>query len=155
MSLGMLCLLSVAFGELPPVDFDTQIVPVLTVAGCNSGACHGAALGQGGFALSLWGGDPSTDYEAIVRRQEGRRVNLARPEASLLLRNPAGLLDHGDSDLDGALDCVDLCPGANDSLFAPGCADAIPAASTWGLIVLMLLFMVGAKVVFTRRAAVV
>lgn len=72
----------------PPVDFDTQIIPVLTKAGCNAGACHGAAIGRGGFKLSLYGGDPAEDFTAIVRKLEGRRVNLAHPADSLLLRKP-------------------------------------------------------------------
>jgi hypothetical protein len=78
-----------------PVHFDTQIVPVLTKAGCNAGACHGAAVGRGGFKLSLYGGDPAIDYDAIVRQVAGRRINLARPASSLLLLKPTGILDHG------------------------------------------------------------
>ena len=30
------------------VDFDTQIMPLLTKQGCNAGSCHGAAIGRGG-----------------------------------------------------------------------------------------------------------
>lgn len=86
-------LLAVAPTEVP--DFRTQIVPVLTKAGCNSGACHGAAAGRGGFHLSLFGSDPDADYDAIVHAFEGRRVNLTRPEASLVLRKPTGDLEHG------------------------------------------------------------
>ena len=78
-----------------PVDFDTQIIPVLTKSGCNAGACHGAAIGRGGFKLSLYGGDPAEDYSAIVRALEGRRVNLARPAESLLLRKPTEQSAHG------------------------------------------------------------
>lgn len=77
------------------VDFDTEIVPVLTKAGCNSGACHGAAAGRGGFHLSLLGSDPASDYYAIVTALEGRRINLSRPERSLLLAKPTGRLPHG------------------------------------------------------------
>lgn len=76
-------------------NFDTEIIPVLTKAGCNAGACHGAAVGRGGFHLSLFGADPSADYESIVQALEGRRINVARPEASLLLLKPTGQLDHG------------------------------------------------------------
>ncbi len=75
-------------------DFDTEIVPVFTKAGCNAGACHGAAAGRGGFKLSLLGGDPAADYDAIVLEREGRRVNLARPAESLLLAKPTGILAH-------------------------------------------------------------
>jgi hypothetical protein len=77
-----------------PVDFDTEVIPVLTRAGCNAGSCHGAAVGRGGFRLSLFGSNPARDYDAIVRELEGRRVDLARPDESLVLTKPSGLLDH-------------------------------------------------------------
>jgi len=64
-----------------------------------------------------------------------------------------GLLDDGDSDGDAALDCVDQCPGVNDSIFAPGCIGAIPAASTWGLLIFALALLVGAKTLFAPRNA--
>jgi hypothetical protein len=41
----LLATASAAPGEGPSIDFDTQIVPVLTKSGCNAGACHGAAAG--------------------------------------------------------------------------------------------------------------
>lgn len=77
------------------IDFAADIVPVFTRYGCNSGACHGAAAGRGGFHLSLLGGDPIADYNAIVRQFRGRRVNLAYADKSLLLEKPTGDLDHG------------------------------------------------------------
>src|SRR5262249_8556820 len=40
-------------------DFGEDIVPLLTRAGCNTGACHGRAEGQNGFHLSLFGYDPA------------------------------------------------------------------------------------------------
>ena len=65
-------LLAVVLAAQPaPSDFDTEVLPVLTRAGCNAGSCHGAASGRGGFRLSLWGSDPATDYEMIVRELEG------------------------------------------------------------------------------------
>src|SRR6187431_2551259 len=78
---SQLLLLSIVLAAEPArtVDFDTDIVPVLTKAGCNSGACHGAAAGRGGFHLSLFGSDPASDHESIVAAFEGRRVNLVRP----------------------------------------------------------------------------
>src|SRR5437868_14350771 len=75
-------------------DFETQVIPILTRAGCNSGACHGAAIGRGGFKLSLLGYDPAADYENLVLEGKGRRVNLAQPARSLLLRKPSGQLEH-------------------------------------------------------------
>lgn len=81
--------------ERPPVDFQHDIMPVLTKFGCNSGACHGAAIGRGGFKLSLYGGNSAEDYEAIVRQRSGRRVNLASPTRSLLLAKPIESIAHG------------------------------------------------------------
>jgi hypothetical protein len=91
--LTTLVLAGVARGQ-PAPDFETQVVPVLTRAGCNSGACHGAAIGRGGFKLSLLGYNPDLDYDSLVEEFEGRRVNLARPEQSLVLRKPSGRLQH-------------------------------------------------------------
>src|SRR6266496_282227 len=75
-------------------SFATRIVPVLTKAGCNTGACHGAATGQGGFKLSLLGYDPEQDHEAITREFGGRRIDLGAPGQSLLLRKPTRQLEH-------------------------------------------------------------
>ncbi len=88
-------LISVLLIAPPAPDFDTEVLPVLTRAGCNAGACHGAAAGRGGFRLSLWGSDPAADHESMVHELEGRRVNLARPESSLILKKPTGQLAHG------------------------------------------------------------
>ncbi len=77
------------------VDFANQVMPIFTRFGCNTGACHGAAIGRGGFKLSLYGGSPKADYEAIVRQLEGRRINLAQPEESLLLLKPTATIKHG------------------------------------------------------------
>ncbi|WP_145275635.1 hypothetical protein [Tautonia plasticadhaerens] len=70
-------------------------MPVFTLFGCNAGSCHGAAAGRGGFKLSLYGGDPRADHRAIVRQLEGRWINLASPDDSLLLAEPTFALDHG------------------------------------------------------------
>ena len=78
-----------------PVDFDTQIVPLLTRFGCNSGACHGSAAGRGDFRLSLYGSNPGFDFDSIVRQTNGRRVNIANPEESLVWLKPTQSLSHG------------------------------------------------------------
>ena len=77
-----------------PVDFDTQIVSVLTRQGCNAGSCHGAAAGRGGFKLSLLGANAAADHDAIARQLQGRRVNLHDAELSLVLRKPSEQLGH-------------------------------------------------------------
>jgi hypothetical protein len=81
-------------GKDVPVSFAREIVPVLTRMGCNQGACHGAALGRGGFRLSLRGFDPSFDHPQIVQSAEGRRIVLSDPERSILLMKPAGQMEH-------------------------------------------------------------
>ena len=77
------------------VDFDNQVIPILTKAGCNTGACHGAAVGRGGLKLSLYGGDPDTDFRSIVLDLEGRRVNYAEVDESLIVRKPTESMEHG------------------------------------------------------------
>jgi hypothetical protein len=77
------------------VTFDNEILPLLTKAGCNTGACHGAAIGRGGFRLSLYGQNPQQDWVSVARELQGRRVNPAHPGASLLLRKAGELMEHG------------------------------------------------------------
>ena len=97
-------LLMAGEADSSPVDFDTQIEPLLTRYGCNAGSCHGAAAGRGGFSLSLYGSVPERDYEAIVQQLEGRRVNLSRPDESLLFLKATESIPHGGGprfDIDG------------------------------------------------------
>jgi len=75
--------------------FELDIEPILTVAGCNMGACHGKARGQNGFALSLLGFDADFDFNAIAKEARGRRVFPAAPDASLMLRKASAQLPHG------------------------------------------------------------
>jgi hypothetical protein len=75
-------------------DFAEDIVPVLTRAGCNMGACHGKAAGQNGFHLSLLGYDPAGDYQALCREALGRRVDRLAPERSLVLAKATGRTPH-------------------------------------------------------------
>jgi len=78
-----------------PVDFDTQVVPILTKHGCNAGGCHGKSGGQNGFRLSLLGFEPGEDHEHLVKESRGRRISLAAPETSLLLLKATGAVPHG------------------------------------------------------------
>jgi hypothetical protein len=78
----------------PPTSFRHEVMPVLTKAGCNLGACHGYSLGKNGFKLSLRGQDPDQDYPSIVREFASRRVNFLVPSASLLLVKARGDVPH-------------------------------------------------------------
>ncbi len=86
--------LQVAPRNQRPWDFGTDIVPILTRAGCNVGGCHGRAEGQNGFHLSLFGYDPAGDYQAITRDGGGRRVEPFDPESSLLIQKATGTVPH-------------------------------------------------------------
>ena len=81
------------------VDFNIDIVPILTKMGCNAGSCHGSAAGRGGFKLSLYGSRPDDDFLAIARQDKGRRINRFKVEKSLILRKPGGETDHGGDQL--------------------------------------------------------
>jgi len=75
-------------------SFQRDVMPVLTASGCNTGSCHGSARGRDGFMLSLFGYDPVGDYHRITREMPGRRINLALPEDSLLLRKAIEAVPH-------------------------------------------------------------
>ena len=77
------------------VDFQSEVMPMLTRAGCNAGDCHGSAAGRGGFHLSLLGSSPDRDFAAITSEFKGRRLNLKHPAESLILKKPTGYVDHG------------------------------------------------------------
>lgn len=77
-----------------PPRFVTDVIPVLTRAGCTGGACHGANSGKGGFRLSLLGYDPDWDYIALTRLGGARRITPADPESSLILRKPTLAAPH-------------------------------------------------------------
>jgi Protein of unknown function (DUF1549)/Protein of unknown function (DUF1553) len=74
--------------------FRTDIVPLLSKAGCNMGACHGNLNGKGGFRLSLRGEDPSFDYLALTHELSGRRVNRLAPDQSLVVQKPTAAIGH-------------------------------------------------------------
>lgn len=93
--LSIVIRMPIALGEESAIAFTTDIRPLLTRYGCNSGGCHGKATGQNGFKLSLLGYEPLDDYEALVREARGRRIFPAAPEKSLLLLKATGAVPHG------------------------------------------------------------
>lgn len=103
-----LLLLMLVIGGTPParavddvapavarLNFEYDIVPILSRFGCNTSGCHGKAEGQNGFKLSVFGFDPPADYRALVMEARGRRVFPADPDRSLLLRKASGATPHG------------------------------------------------------------
>ncbi|MEZ6121852.1 MAG: DUF1553 domain-containing protein [Planctomycetaceae bacterium] len=78
------------------ISFVNDIVPVLTKAGCNTGACHAkAGGGQKGFQLSVLGFEVQEDYDSLVKDARGRRLFPAVPEQSLVLQKASGKMPHG------------------------------------------------------------
>ena len=79
-----------------PVDFIRDVNPVMTKAGCNAGACHGAKDGKYGFKLSLRGYDPLFDVRSLKDDLASRRLNVAQPDDSLmLLKSTSGVPHEG------------------------------------------------------------
>jgi hypothetical protein len=78
-----------------PVSFESQVMPILSKAGCNSGGCHGKAEGKNGFKLSIFGFDPAADHEALTMETRGRRIFPVAPDSSLTLLKATGQVAHG------------------------------------------------------------
>lgn len=75
-------------------SFRNEVQPILAKAGCSTGACHGAAAGQGGFKLSLLGYDNIGDHLTITHGANGRRVVFEEPARSLLLLKATKAVPH-------------------------------------------------------------
>lgn len=82
-------------GKEEAPSFRNHVIPVLTRLGCNSGACHGALAGKGGFKLSLRGYAPEDDHFVLTRQALSRRVNTREPSKSLMLQKPTLAQPHG------------------------------------------------------------
>lgn len=80
--------------QRPLWTFRNHVQSILAKQGCNSGACHGALAGKGGFRLSLRGYDTDRDHFNITTQQLGRRVDLDEPGLSLLLTKPTAAVPH-------------------------------------------------------------
>jgi hypothetical protein len=78
----------------PAIDFVHDVLPVISKAGCNAGACHASQFGKGGFKLSVFAFAPDEDYRAMVRDGFGRRVDTVQPNESLILLKPTLHVPH-------------------------------------------------------------
>ncbi len=83
------------YSRTADLTFVNDITPILSRSGCNSSTCHAKAGGQNGFKLSIFGYDPDADLAALVREGHGRRISVATPDQSLLLRKATGAMPHG------------------------------------------------------------
>ena len=81
--------------ESHDISFAEQVIPVLTKAGCNQGACHASQYGKGNFKLSLLGFAPEQDHAQFVRDWRQRRVSFIAPDESLILRKAMLDVSHG------------------------------------------------------------
>ena len=81
-------------GKIEKVDFERHVMGLLSKVGCNAGSCHGSFQGKNGFRLSLFGYEPDFDFAALSRDNLGRRVNVQKPDESLLLLKGAGRMPH-------------------------------------------------------------
>ena len=86
-------LVSSLFAASPP-SFRNQVQPILAKAGCSTGACQGAAAGQGGFKLSLLGYDNVGDHLVITHAANGRRIVFEEPSRSLFLLKATKAVPH-------------------------------------------------------------
>lgn len=77
------------------ISFRSDVIPILSKAGCNAGGCHGKAEGQNGFKLSVFGYDAAADQRAIAWEGRGRRIFPAAPSQSLLLLKATATVPHG------------------------------------------------------------
>ncbi len=90
-----------------PFSFARDIGGILTRRGCNSSGCHGGVKGQAGFKLSSNALHAREDYKWIVEGglfqvltsksggPKTPRVNVDKPEASLLLQKATMAVAHG------------------------------------------------------------
>jgi hypothetical protein len=76
------------------VSFERDVLPVLTRAGCNAGACHGNLNGKGGLKLSLKGEDIANDFAILTRDMLARRIDPIRPDESLILKKATAQVPH-------------------------------------------------------------
>ena len=89
------CLATTLLADEPTyVSFARNVTASLDKAGCNLGACHGNQRGKGGFGLSLRGESPHEDFESLVQRELGRRIDPIDAERSLILLKGSAALAH-------------------------------------------------------------
>jgi hypothetical protein len=98
--------------------------------------------------------EPDADEDGVIDECDGCAMDQAKASPGVC---GCGVPDV-DGDFDTVPDCVDECAGDDDRVDenANGIADclefpAIPTTSTWGLAILTLTLLVGAKISFGRR----
>ncbi len=56
------------------ITFLRDVLPVLSKAGCNAGACHAKPDGQNGFHLTVFSYDPRSEFAEITQQARSRRI---------------------------------------------------------------------------------
>jgi hypothetical protein len=92
--LALLLTLSPTLAAAEQLSFRNDVMPILSKAGCNAGACHGNKSGKAGFKLSLRGQDPDLDFLTLTREAFARRTNPLDPDQSLILLKATTQLAH-------------------------------------------------------------
>lgn len=136
-----------------PVSFRRDVMPIFFRAGCNAGTCHGSARGKDGFMLSLFGYDTKGDYFRLTEELVGRRINVARPEESLLLTKAAGQVPHTGGKRFGADSPYYATLRTWIEQGAPDDSGQVPDAVAITLAPDKLLFDVGGKPIVTKVTA--
>ncbi|MBP3957259.1 DUF1549 domain-containing protein [Gemmata sp. G18] len=91
---ALLVLASPLAASAAEVSFEREVLPVLTRAGCNAGACHGNLNGKGGLKLSLKGEEVTGDFAVLTRDMLARRIDPIKPDESLLLQKATAQVPH-------------------------------------------------------------
>lgn len=93
--------------EERPFSFPRDIGAIFTKRGCNQSVCHSGVKGRNGFKLSTDALLPREDYSGILEGEfyevlsaesshpKNPRINLEKPEKSLLLLKPTFSVPHG------------------------------------------------------------
>jgi hypothetical protein len=75
-------------------SFRHDVLTRLSKAGCNTGACHGSGHGKGNLKLSLRGENPDLDFLTLTQSRSSKRLNVAAPDESFLLKKPLEIVEH-------------------------------------------------------------
>jgi len=151
-----------ASDELAPIGASGiiyHIVSIPTGACCQTVGCTIATQADCASFGGIYNGDHSiclgdTDGDGVDSLCESCPNDPAKIDPGIC---GCGVSDSADADLDGVPDCIDQCPGLDDKIDlngdgTPDRVEHIPTMSQWGLAILTLMLLVGAKIIYGRSA---